>query len=240
MTTIKHILDNHTSREAATIFGDIIKANTVLDEWDHIYRGAHASDIVCGDHPNSKKIDKFAPSQILRAMTAKGMAIWVNKIKVWNATDSHGNATANLTNLSPSEEVHEALTQSHDGLSVPCWPWSFEPTDYMLGTDISQYVEFESDDDDPDAKSSSDERPPAEADVDATAWDDTMIDIANMAVSKASKGSIADVRTLVVERDCFKLEALQLRNEVMAAQANSYNVEPLKDCLLYTSDAADE
>ena len=224
MTTIKHILDNHTSREAATIFGDIIKANTTLDQWDHVYRGAHASDIVCGDHPNSKKIDKFAPSQILRAMTARGMAIWVNRIVLDNANLT----TAEIGNLSPSEEMFAALRQDHTGVDVPCWPWAFEPAGDVLSTDISQYVEFESDDD-PDAKSSSDERPPAEVVADDTAWDDTMIDIANMAVSKASKGSIADVRTLVVERDCFKLEALQLRNEVMAAQANSYNVEPVKD-----------
>lgn len=220
MTTIKHILDNHNSREAAKIFGDIIKVTTTLDEWDHIYRGAHASDIVCSEHPYSKKIDKFAPSQILRAMTAKGMAIWVSKIANWYAT------TEKLTNLSPTEEVHVALTADHEGTNIPCWPWAFEPDDDILNTDISTYIEFEND---------GEESQPAEVDqanpvVDAGfPWDSTMIDIANMAVSKASKGAIADVRTLVIERDTFKSEALALRNEVVAAQANSYNVEPSKD-----------
>ena len=55
MTTIKHILDNHTSREAAAIFGDIIKANTQdFPDWDHIFDAARASDIVNSVHPKSK------------------------------------------------------------------------------------------------------------------------------------------------------------------------------------------
>lgn len=228
MTTIKHILDNHTSREAATIFGDIIKANTNDAAWDHIIFQARASDIVNSGHPNSKKIDKFAPSQILRAMTAKGMAVWVYDIAQHAERVRANVSDPDLHVRNPYEAICNALAMDHDGEDVPCWPFTEELHHSLLDTDISEYVEFEATGEDAEV-----EQPAATnqagVTIDATAWDDTMIDIANMAVAKASKGSIADIRTLVVERDSFKSEIVALRNEVVAAQANSYNVEPSKD-----------
>ena len=70
MTTIQYILNDHTSREAAAIFGDSIKTHTSESDWQMIFEAAKLSDIVNTDHGDSKKIGKFAPSQILRAMTA--------------------------------------------------------------------------------------------------------------------------------------------------------------------------
>ena len=217
MTTIKHILDNHTSREAAAIFGDIIKANTSDVDWDLIFSTARRSDIVNSNHPNSKKIDKFAPSQILRAMTAKGMAIWVSAIA------NHDQESE----FPPYVSVGNALEIDHENVDVPLWPWSFELNDGHLNTDISEYVEFEATGEDAEV-----EQPAATKQVPpqpTTRWDDTMIDIANMAVAKASKGSIADIRVIVQERDTLNNQIVALRNEVVAAQANSYNVEPSKD-----------
>ena len=225
MTTIKHILDNHTSREAAAIFGDIIKANTQdFPDWDCIFDHARDSDIVNSNHPNSKKIDKFAPSQILRAMTAKGMAIWVSDIAK-HAEQERANVDMDLR--SPYVTICNALAMDHAGLDVPCWPFTYEPNDQQFDTDISEYVEFEATGEDAEV-----EQPAAAKQVPpqpTTRWDETMIDIANMAVAKASKGSIADIRVIVQERDALNNQIVALRNEVVAAQANSYNVEPSKD-----------
>ena len=224
MTTIKHILDNHTSREAAAIFGDIIKANTNDIDWDCIFDAARPSDIVNSEHPNSKKIDKFAPSQILRAMTAKGMAIWVSDIAK-HAEQERANVDMDVR--APFVTICNALAMDHAGLDVPCWPFTYEPNDQQFDTDISEYVEFEATGEDAEV-----EQPAASKQVPpqpTTRWDDTMIDIANMAVAKASKGSIADIRVIVQERDTLNNQIVALRNEVVAAQANSYNVEPSKD-----------
>tara|TARA_B100000035_G_scaffold79401_1_gene66438 strand:- start:1998 stop:3629 length:1632 start_codon:yes stop_codon:yes gene_type:complete len=225
MTTIKHILDNHTSREAAAIFGDIIKANTQdFPDWDRIFDAARVSDIVNSNHPNSKKIDKFAPSQILRAMTAKGMAIWVSDIAK-HAEQERANVDMDVR--APFVTICNALGMDHAGLDVPCWPFTYEPNDQQFDTDISEYVEFEATGEDAEV-----EQPAATKQVPpqpTTRWDETMIDIANMAVAKASKGSIADIRVIVQERDTLNNQIVALRNEVVAAQANSYNVEPSKD-----------
>ena len=225
MTTIKHILDNHTSREAAAIFGDIIKANTQdFPDWDRIFDAARVSDIVNSNHPNSKKIDKFAPSQILRAMTAKGMAIWVSDIAK-HAEQERANVDMDVR--APFVTICNALGMDHAGLDVPCWPFTYEPNDQQFDTDISEYVEFEATGEDAEV-----EQPAATKQVPpqpTTRWDETMIDIANMAVAKASKGSIADIRVIVNERDTLNNQIVALRNEVVAAQANSYNVEPSKD-----------
>jgi len=225
MTTIKHILDNHTSREAAAIFGDIIKANTQdFPDWDHIFDAARDSDIVNSVHPKSKKIDKFAPSQILRAMTAKGMAIWVSDIAKFAEQER---ANVDMDVRAPFVTICNALSMDHSQLDVPCWPFTYEPNDQQFDTDISEYVEFEAtgEDDEVEQPAETKQVPPQPT----TRWDDTMIDIANMAVSKASKGSIADIRVIVKERDTLNSQIAALRNEVVAAQANNYNVEPAKD-----------
>ena len=229
MTTIQNILDNHTSREAAAIFGDIIKANTSESDWDFIFNSARRSDIVNSDHPNSKKIGKFAPSQILRAMTAKGMAIWVSAIV--NSSQS--------TDFPPYVGVCNALEMDHRKVDVPCWPWNFEPTDGDLSKDISDYIEFDDEggDDDPADTNFRDERPSEtvvlkgfdddENDYGEVTYDENTLDIANMAVARATNGVVKDIRDAVNRLKSANAKLKKTNAELANERANNANAVPV-------------
>ena len=210
MTTIQNILDNHTSREAAAIFGDIIKAHTSESDWYLIFEAAKKSDIVNTDHGDSKKIGKYAPSQILRAMTAKGMAIWVAEIVHFNKAAAAGDNSVVLPHLT----VVQNLRGHPNGYDVTHWPYS--PCnlllDFMkthLDTDISEYIEFDDEggDDDPADTNFRDEQPSEtvvlkgfdddENDYGEVTYDENTLDIANMAVARATNGVVKDIREAV-------------------------------------------
>ena len=222
MTTIQNILNDHTSREAAAIFGDIIKAHTTEDEWNCIFNSARASDITNSDHPNSKKIGKFAPSQILRAMTAKGMAIWVAKIPHPSSADRAWVG------------VCGALEMSHENVDVPCWPWSFEPTDSELSVDISDYIEV---DDDPDDTNFRDEQPSEtvvlkgfdddENDYGEVTYDENTLDIANMAVARATNGVVKDIRDAVERLKSANAKLKKTNADLASERIKSANVAPV-------------
>ena len=130
MTTINNIIDNYSAREAQAIFGDIIKANTTDDQWARIIGAARHSDIVNDDeHPDSKKIGKMAPSQILRAMNANGMAVWVRLIAIDGAEDA-------------ANEVRTQLMVAH-AVEVKAWPFTCECDRDMLDVDISDMLDLD-------------------------------------------------------------------------------------------------
>ena len=240
MTTIQNILDNHTSREAAAIFGDIIKTHTSESDWQMIFEAAKLSDIVNTDHGDSKKIGKFAPSQILRAMTAKGMAIWVAEIVLYNTAVAAGDNSVQLPHLT----VVQNLRGHPNGYDVVHWPYSpcNLPLDFMkthLDTDISEYIEFDDEggDDDPADTNFRDEKPSEtvvlkgfdddENDYGEVTYDENTLDIANMAVARATNGVVKDIRDAVNRLKSANAKLKKTNAELANERANNANAVPV-------------
>jgi len=192
MTTISDIIQSYNARDAQSIFGDIIKANTTDDQWVAILDAARGSEIVNTAHRDSKKIGKFAPSQILRAMNATAMAVWVCKIAINGAEWACDYVVDALNNV--SDEVNE-------------WPFSLTSNvmDAIGDTDISAYVDVGDDDDDVDDEFNKLFGDTTSASSSVT-FDTDMIDIANMAAAKATNGAVSDLRVLVQERDQLRTD----------------------------------
>lgn len=218
MTTINNIIDNYSAREAQAIFGDIIKANTTDDHWALIISAAQHSDIVNNDeHPDSKKIGKMAPSQILRAMNASGMAQWVRLIALDGAEDA-------------ANEVRTQLMVAHT-VSVEAWPFTLDCTRDMLDVDLSDMLDL----DETEVHEVHDE---PEANVDefdklfpksTIQWDESMVDIANMAAAKASGGFVTDLRTVVNDMAQLEAERQQLATQLAEAEANVVYAAPTSE-----------
>jgi cobaltochelatase CobS len=218
MTTINNIIDNYTAREAQAIFGDIIKANTTDDKWASIIGAAHHSDIVNNDeHPDSKKIGKMAPSQILRSMNANAMGYWVRMIAL---QDGDYAAT----------EVHDNLLATHT-MSVEAWPFASEAGRGLLDVVIADLVDLDETED--EAEDEVYEVFPTETANVSTpkqvSWDESMVDIANMAAAKASGGVITDLRTVL--NDMFQLENERqtLATQLAEAEANVVYAAPTSE-----------
>lgn len=214
MTTINNIIDNYSAREAQAILGDIIKANTSDDKWASIIGAAQHSDIVNNDeHPDSKKIGKMAPSQILRAMNANAMGYWVRMIAL---QDGDYAAT----------EVHDNLLATHT-MSVEAWPFASEAGRGLLDVVIADLVDLDETEDEV-----YEVFPTETADVSTpqqVTWDESMVDIANMAAAKASGGVITDLRTVL--NDMFQLENERqtLATQLAEAEANVVYAAPTSE-----------
>lgn len=217
MTTINNIIDNYSARDAQAIFGDIIKANTTEDKWASIIGAAHNSDIVNNDeHPDSKKIGKMAPSQILRAMNANAMGYWVRMIAL---QDGDYAAT----------EVHDNLLATHT-MSVEAWPFASEAGRGLLDVVIADLVDID------EAEGEADDEPEANVDEfdklfpkSTIQWDESMVDIANMAAAKASGGAVTDLRTVVTDMALLEAERQDLADKLAQAEANVVYAAPTSD-----------
>lgn len=222
MTTINNIIDNYSARDAQAIFGDIIKANTTDDQWARIIGAAQHSDIVNNDeHPDSKKIGKMAPSQILRAMNANGMAQWVCMI-ARNDSDY------------ASDEVQHSLTVKHT-VHVQSWPFTTEAGRDLLDVDISEFLDEETLEDEAQDQIDYEIEHTEHSQVtdvstpQQVSWDESMVDIANMAAAKASGGVITDLRTVL--NDMFQLENERqtLATQLAEAEANVVYAAPTSE-----------
>ena len=218
MTTINNIIDNYSARDAQAIFGDIIKANTSDDKWASIIGAAQNSDIVNNDeHPDSKKIGKFAPSQILRSMNANAMGYWVRMIAL---QDGDYAAT----------EVHDNLLATHT-MSVEAWPFASEAGRGLLDVVIADLVDLDEAED--EAYEVSEHMEHSQVTEVSTpqqvSWDESMVDIANMAAAKASGGVITDLRTVL--NDMFQLETERqtLATQLAEAEANVVYAAPTSE-----------
>ena len=218
MTTINNIIDNYSARDAQAIFGDIIKANTSDDKWASIIGAAQNSDIVNNDeHPDSKKIGKFAPSQILRSMNANAMGYWVRMIAL---QDGDYAAT----------EVHDNLLATHT-MSVEAWPFASEAGRGLLDVVIADLVDLDEAED--EAYEGSEHTEHSQVTEVSTpqqvSWDESMVDIANMAAAKASGGVITDLRTVL--NDMFQLETERqtLATQLAEAEANVVYAAPTSE-----------
>ena len=235
MTTIQNILNDHTSREAAAIFGDIIKAHTSESDWEQIFDAARKSDIVNNTHSDSKKVGKYAPSQILRAMTAKGMAIWVAEIAKYNTLKAEGKAEFNAQ--LPHLGVVQNLRGHPNGINVVHWPYSGcnLPLDFMdthLDTDISEYIEL--DDEEPivdqefgDGKVVLTGFDDDENDYGEVTYDENTLDIANMAVARATNGVVKDIRDAVERLKSANAKAKKAAADLASERIKSANVAPV-------------
>lgn len=213
MTTINNIIDNYSARDAQAILGDIIKANTTDDHWEQVLHAAQNSDIVNTAHPDSKKIGKFAPSQILRAMNAPAMAYWVHCIAI---KDGDGEFGAHLTAHALEHATNLPVTE---------WPYALEAqTAGDIGdTDISAYLEAE---DEPEANVDEFDKLFPKSTIQ---WDDSMVDIANMAAAKASGGAVTDLRTVVTDMALLEAERQDLADKLAQAEANIVYAAPTSD-----------
>lgn len=215
MTTINNIIDNYSARDAQAIFGDIIKANTTDDQWQRIIDAAQHSDIVNNDeHPDSKKIGKMAPSQILRAMNANGMSAWVRLIAIDGAEDA-------------ANEVRTQLMVAHT-VTVMAWPFTLECDRDMLDVDISDMIDLD------DAEDESEDEvyevfPTEVSTPQQITWDESMVDIANMAAAKASGGVVTDLRTVVNDMAQLEAERQQLATQLAEAEANVVYAAPTSE-----------
>lgn len=223
MTTIKNIIDNYSARDAQAILGDIIKANTTDDQWSNILSYAAMSDIVNNeDHEDSKTVGKFAPSQILRAMTAQGMAVWVHMIATVNSEFA-------------ADQVAENFMVKH---TVPVTAWPFTPSmdwDAIAPVDISEFLEEETLEDEAQDQIDYEIEQMEHSQVtdvstpQQVTWDESMVDIANMAAAKASGGVITDLRTVL--NDMFQLENERqtLATQLAEAEANVVYAAPTSE-----------
>lgn len=203
MTTINDIINNYNSRDAQAILSDIIKANTDDTGWDCIIEACKNSDLVNTEHPHSKRMAKFAPSQVLRNMTTRGMGVWVHLIADKDDVDTD-----------VWEHVAVAFSGKHDAEARPSWPWAISPDAGLFDTDISELIELEDEEVDNEVASESSVETP-----DAITFDANTIDIANMATAKATGGAITDIRTVVSE-------VAVLRRDLAAAKAAAAQAKP--------------
>jgi len=206
MTTINDIINNYNSRDAQSILSDIIKANTDDAGWDRIIEVCRNSDIVNTEHPHSKRMAKFAPSQVLRNMTTRGMGVWVYLI-----------ATEHSEQIRAWEHVAIAFGYEHpEDTALPAWPFDVkQEIDQMLNTDISEMIYM--DDEDESADDAVDEA--YRELLENIEYDSNTIDIANMATAKATGGAISDIRTVVAE-------VAGLRRDLAAAKAAAAQAKP--------------
>lgn len=208
MTTINDIINNYNSRDAQAILSDIIKANTDDTGWDRIVEACRSSDIVNTEHPHSKRMAKFAPSQVLRNMTTRGMGIWVHLI----ATEDD--------NIRAWEHVAIAFAGEHPAdVALPAWPWNLEQ-DGLFATDISELIELFLEDESAEEVYAREAVDEAYRDIlENIEYDSNTIDIANMATAKATGGAISDIRTVVSE-------VATLRRDLEAAKAAAAQAKP--------------
>jgi len=200
MTTLSNIIDNLNAREAQRVFKDVI--TNLIDgqmedfDWSAIQAGMRKSELcdVYGEghpssHPHAKRMEKATPSQLMRSMNAKGLALLVHYADEGKPTFQAALALAlNTAASDPNATFQYAWPFSDDALEAHLADGTFDK-------DISHLVDVEATGEDEEEE----EEPAEVVRDDELVWDDNTIDIANMAAAKASGGKITDLRTIMAD-----------------------------------------
>ena len=195
MTTLSNIIDNLNAREAQRVFKDVI--NNLMEDfdWTHIKEAMQKSELcdVYGEghpssHPFAKRMEKATPSQLMRSMNAKGLALLLTF-----ADEGQPVAQAALAMALGAVGNNPAATYEE------AWPFSDDAyagyhSEGTLNKDISHLIDVEATGEDDE-----EEEPAEVVRDDELVWDDNTIDIANMAAAKASGGKITDLRTIMAD-----------------------------------------
>lgn len=174
--TIQNIIDNNSTKDAQKIFRKVIEAQLRHCDTSALVEAARNSELVNGGAPGSKKIASVTFNQILDRMTTDALVMFINM-----------EATNSCSGLDFTQTCFEAADEYADNKET--WPY-FTPSRALSTTDldITEYVNVE-----PVAEPT----PPASSH--GVAFNDDMLNIANMAMDKATYGKVTNIATVLEE-----------------------------------------
>ena len=174
--TIQNIIENNSTKDAQRILRKVIEAQLRNCDTSALVDAARNSELVNGDAPGSKKIASVTFNQILDRMTTDALVMFINM-----------EATNSCSGLEFTQTCFEAADEYADNKET--WPY-FRKSRALTQTDldITQYVNV-----DPVAEPT----PPASSH--GVAFNDDMLNIANMAMDKATFGKVTNIATVLEE-----------------------------------------
>ena len=174
--TIQNIIDNNSTKDAQKILRKVIEAQLRHCDTSALVKAARNSAIVNGDAPGSKKIASVTFNQILDRMTTDALVMFINMENV-----------NSCSGLDFTQTCFEAADECTDNKDI--WPY-YSPSRALSTTDldISAHVNVDA---------VAEPTPPASSH--GVAFNDDMLNIANMAMDKATFGKVTNIASVLEE-----------------------------------------
>lgn len=209
--TIQNIIDNNSTRDAQRILRKVIEAMAAGQRTDiiqMIVNAAKQSCLINSDAPASKKIASVTFNQILDRMTTDALVCVINM----ELMEGEGAGFEQMR-----IEFQEA---SHDTSDYQAWPFYVVLRDYHdHTTDITDWLDVT-----PTAKPA-----PAVTQDDDDGFDEELLSIANMAANKATRGRVADIKSLIVEVEELRKRPTQAAPLPVAASGDIPHGYPVRE-----------
>lgn len=205
--TIQNIIDNNSTRDAQRIFRKAIE-NAVPPMQSHYIDGivaqAKQSALVNGEGDCSRKMSSITFNQILDRMGTNALTFLLHAI-----TDDIADALVDL---------EQAFTYEPEvGEQMPNWPYRGHVGGHR-DRDITDWLDVT-----PTAKPA-----PAVTQDDDDGFDEELLSIANMAANKATRGRVADIKSLIVEVEELRKRPTQAAPLPVAASGDIPHGYPVR------------
>ena len=174
--TIQNIIENNSTKDAQRILRKVIEAIVGDHDTSYLVEAARNSAIVNGAAPGSKKIASVTFNQILDRMTTDALVMFIN-LELAHSTNGLITTKCSFDDAGCEWDNKES------------WPFErLSRTLVLTDVDITEYVNV-----DPVAEPT----PPASSH--GVAFNDDMLNIANMAMDKATFGKVTNIATVLEE-----------------------------------------
>ena len=177
--TIQNVIDNNSTKDAQRILRKVIEAALANVDKSEAVTAAQFSTIVNGPAPASKKMASVTFNQILDRMTMDALIYTINL---------HAQEIAGLSDC-PVAHMAWSFNRANEHADYrETWPFDHIDLPQVTSTEITAWLNV-----DPVAEPT----PPASSH--GVAFNDDMLNIANMAMDKATFGKVTNIATVLEE-----------------------------------------